>query len=116
MEQYKVEPYVVAADVYAVSPHTGRGGWTWYTGSAGWMYRLVIESLLGIRREGGALRVEARMPRSWTGFRFTYRHGATIYRIEVVAADGERVAPEGGTLIPLNDNGGEHAVEVIAAR
>src|SRR6185437_14343588 len=65
---YKVEPYVVAADVYAVAPHTGRGGWTWYTGSAGWMYRLVVESLLGLRIEGSKLRIEACLPESWAGF------------------------------------------------
>ena len=65
---YKVEPYVVAADVYAVAPHTGRGGWTWYTGSAGWMYRLLIETLLGVNLEGNQLRLTPRLPKSWTSF------------------------------------------------
>jgi cyclic beta-1,2-glucan synthetase len=64
---YKVEPYVIAADVYAVSPHVGRGGWTWYTGSAGWMYRLIVESLLGLRLEGETLRIEPCLPRTGTG-------------------------------------------------
>ena len=59
---YKVEPYVVAADVYAVAPHTGRGGWTWYTGSAGWMYRLLVETLLGVKLEGDQLRLTPRFP------------------------------------------------------
>ena len=63
---YKVEPYVVAADVYAVAPHTGRGGWTWYTGSAGWMYRLIVESLLGVTLENGRLRFAPCLPAEWT--------------------------------------------------
>jgi cellobiose phosphorylase len=78
------------------------------------MYRLIVESLLGIRREGDKLRVDARLPRSWPGFRFVYRHGATIYRVEVVAAEGERVAPPQGTVIELRDDGGEHVVEIVA--
>ena len=65
IETYKVEPYVVAADVYAVAPHVGRGGWTWYTGSAGWMYRLIVESLLGLRLQGDRLRVEPCLPADW---------------------------------------------------
>ena len=113
-EVYKVEPYVVAADVYAVAPHTGRGGWTWYTGSAGWMYRLAIESLLGIRREGTQLRIDPRLPAGWPGFRFSYRYGGTTYRVAVVVGDGP-VAP-GGTTLALVDDGGEHAVEVVVAR
>ena len=62
---YKVEPYVVAADVYAVSPHIGRGGWTWYTGSAGWMYRLIVESLLGLRLDVDKLRFTPCLPADW---------------------------------------------------
>lgn len=80
---YKVEPYVVAADVYALAPHTGRGGWTWYTGSAGWMYRLVVESLLGLRLEAGRLRFAPCMPPGWTKFTLRYRYGATTYQIVV---------------------------------
>jgi cellobiose phosphorylase len=113
VETYKVEPYVVAADVYAVAPHTGRGGWTWYTGSAGWMYRLVVESLLGIRREGQNLRVDPSLPASWPGFRFTYRYGGATYRCNVVAG-GDRAGPTGGTLVPLVDDGAEHHVEIVA--
>ena len=68
---YKVEPYVVAADVYAVAPHTGRGGWTWYTGSAGWMYRLIVESLLGLKLEGDRLHVTPCLPAEWSEFKLT---------------------------------------------
>jgi cyclic beta-1,2-glucan synthetase len=98
-----------------VEPHTGRGGWTWYTGSAGWMYRLIVESLLGLRREGNTLRIDPRLPESWPGFRFVYRHGRTIYRVNVVVtAPGS--APSGVTLLALNDDGGDHAIEVTIDR
>jgi cellobiose phosphorylase len=118
---YKVEPYVVAADVYAVAPHTGRGGWTWYTGSAGWMYRLLIETLLGVNREGDRLRLAPRMPRTWRSYRVRYRHGRTLYRItftavaadarpaELVLLDGRPIA---GTTVPLSDDGAEHTVDM----
>src|SRR5690606_5773857 len=85
---YRAEPYVVAADVYAVPPHVGRGGWSWYTGSAGWMYRLIVEALLGLRVEGGArLRLEPRIPDDWDGFEMQYRHRETPYRIRVRVVD-----------------------------
>jgi cellobiose phosphorylase len=74
---YKVEPYVVAADVYAAAPHSGRGGWTWYTGSAGWMYRLIIESLLGLRLTAGRLHFEPCLPADWQGFQLRYRYRET---------------------------------------
>jgi len=80
---YKVEPYVVAADVYAVAPHTGRGGWTWYTGSAGWMYRLIVESLLGLKLEGDRLHIAPCLPAEWNEFKLTYRYRETEYRITV---------------------------------
>ena len=86
---YKVEPYVVAADVYAVPPHTGRGGWTWYTGSAAWMYRLIVESLLGLRLEVDKLHIEPCLPADWEGFTVHYRYRETIYHIKVVQAAGE---------------------------
>lgn len=81
---YKVEPYVVAADIYAVWPHTGRGGWTWYTGSAALMYRLIIESLLGLRVESERLTVEPCMPADWKDFKIQYHYRNTIYQIRVV--------------------------------
>lgn len=84
-ERYKVEPYVVAADVYSVAPHTGRGGWTWYTGSAGWMHRAGVEGILGIRREGDVLLVDPCIPSAWPGFQATVRLGEAICRIELRA-------------------------------
>ena len=118
---YKVEPYVVAADVYAVAPHVGRGGWTWYTGSAGWMYRLLVETLLGVSLEGDRLRVAPRMPKAWTGFKIHYRYRQTVYHITITrvaadAADADRLSLDGQDLpektIPLRDDRQEHAVEL----
>jgi len=80
---YMVEPYVVAADVYTNTQHAGRGGWTWYTGSAGWMYRLIVESLLGLRLAVDRLFVEPRMPESWTGYAIHYRHHDTVHHLEI---------------------------------
>ena len=83
LHKYKVEPYVAAGDVYAVPPHTGRGGWTWYTGSAGWMYRAALENILGFNLAGDRLRIDPCIPRFWREFQITYRHGDTTYRIKV---------------------------------
>ncbi len=80
---YRAEPYAVAADVYAVAPHVGRGGWSWYTGSAGWMYRLIVESLLGLRVHGNRLQVKPQMPAGWDSFEIDYRYRDTTYRIRV---------------------------------
>jgi cyclic beta-1,2-glucan synthetase len=80
---YRVEPYVVAADVYGVEPHTGRGGWTWYTGSAGWMYRLIVESLLGVHLEVDKLRVRPCLPAGWNDLQIHYRYRETFYHIRV---------------------------------
>ena len=88
MHRYKVEPYVVAADVYAAANHVGRGGWTWYTGSAGWMQRAGVESILGLRVEGGILRLDPCIPRSWPGFEITLRHGTARYLISVENPNG----------------------------
>jgi cellobiose phosphorylase len=118
--RYKVEPYVVAADVYAVAPHIGRGGWTWYTGSAGWFYRLIIESLLGIQRRDHELHIAPCLPREWTSFRLRYRFHDTCYRIEVTQVPGPvascSIRMDGQALpdasIPLDNNGGERRVEV----
>ncbi|MGJ4859864.1 hypothetical protein ACN6KF_005910 [Labrys sp. La1] len=83
VERYKVEPYVIAADVYSVPPHVGRGGWTWYTGSAAWMYRAGVESILGIRREGAYLVIDPCIPAAWPGFEATVKIAATQYTIRV---------------------------------
>jgi cellobiose phosphorylase len=108
---YKVEPYVVAADVYAVAPHIGRGGWTWYTGSAGWMYRLAVESLLGLRLEGDKLRLTPCLPADWPGFKLRYRYRDTVYRIAVMHDESGSVEPF-EHVIPLVDDRVEHVVEV----
>ena len=106
---YKVEPYVMAADVYAAPPHTGRGGWTWYTGSAGWMYRLALESLLGMSLEGDRLRLAPCLPAHWPGFKLRYRYRDSVYRIAVVRGDGGSAEH----VIALTDDRREHQVEVI---
>jgi len=87
-QRYKVEPYVVAADIYSHPPHVGRGGWTWYTGAAGWLYRAGLESLLGLRRRGEALVLDPCIPRHWPGFKLVYRYGDARYEIEVENPDG----------------------------
>jgi cellobiose phosphorylase len=116
---YKVEPYVMAADVYAVAPHTGRGGWTWYTGSAAWMYRLIVESLLGLELAVDKLRFRPCLPADWEGFTVHYRYHETIYHIAVVqtAAVGEMDVSVDGIAqqdkaIPLADDHKEHQVQV----
>ena len=93
IRKYKVEPYVVAADVYSAAPHTGRGGWTWYTGSAGWMYRLVIEALLGLHLNVDVLRLAPCLPAPWSEYRVHYRFRNTQYHIEFhSAANGKSIA------------------------
>ena len=80
---YRVEPYVVAADVYGAPPHVGRGGWTWYTGAAAWTYRVWLEEILGFRRRGDTLTIDPVIPKDWPGFRLRYRFQNTTYRISV---------------------------------
>jgi len=118
---YKVEPYVVAADVYALAPHTGRGGWSWYTGSAGWMYRLITESLLGLQREADTLRFSPCLPAHWPSFEIDYRYRETSYHIVVTQAAGDagvsRLTLDGsvqaGTVLLLVDDQLAHRVEVL---
>lgn len=86
--RYKVEPYVVAADISGMAPHAGRGGWSWYTGSSGWMQRAGVESILGLRMEAGVLRFDPCIPATWPGFEVTLRHGAARYEIIVENPDG----------------------------
>jgi cyclic beta-1,2-glucan glucanotransferase len=117
---YKAEPYVIAADVYAVAPHTGRGGWTWYTGSAGWLYRLIVESLLGLKLEVDKLRFAPCLPADWETFKLHYRYRETVYHIIVLqthAADNKTGVTVDGVeqrdeAVPLVDDRLEHAVEV----
>jgi cellobiose phosphorylase len=120
--RWMVEPYVAAADVMAMPPHTGRGGWTWYTGSAGWMYRLIVESLLGLHREGDRLRLAPRLPRAWPSFALQYRAGDALYAISVRrAAAGESArtlldgAEQPDASIALQSGAGTHQVEIVVA-
>jgi cellobiose phosphorylase len=118
---YKVEPYVVCADVYGAAPHTGRGGWTWYTGSAGWLYRVAVEAILGFRLRGSTLRFEPCIPTKWSGFEVSYRHRSATYRIVVdnsagsgrgvrsVELDGQRLPNDA---VPLSDDARSHNVRV----
>jgi cyclic beta-1,2-glucan synthetase len=122
LHRYKVEPYVVSADIYAETQHVGRGGWTWYTGSAGWMYRAVLESILGLRLRGDVLRVDPCIPRGWRGFELVLRHRSARYEISVrnpngvsrgvvrVQLDGENRPLEDG--IALLDDSATHRVVV----
>ena len=121
---YKVEPYVVAADIYAEPPHARRGGWTWYTGAAGWMYRAGIESMLGMTKRGDVLHVDPCIPPHWPGFRIRYRHGAADYEISVenprgVARGVARIELDGVALefpaqgFALRDDGRAHRVRVV---
>ena len=123
VHRYKVEPYAVPADVYSQPPHVGRGGWTWYTGAAGWLYRAGLEWILGFRKRGPALLLDPCIPRAWKRFEITYRHGDTLYRITVenpkgvcrgvsrVSLDGTPLPRE--ALVPLSDDGREHQVRVV---
>jgi len=123
VHRYKVEPYVACADVYAEPPHVGRGGWTWYTGSAGWMYRAGLEWILGFRAHGTTLFLDPCVPRAWRGFEIVYRYHSTRYDIAVenprgVSRGVTRVELDGTALehlvgIPLADDGASHRVRVI---
>jgi cellobiose phosphorylase len=115
-----VEPYVVAADVYGIEPHTGRGGWTWYTGSAGWMYRLIVESLLGLHLEVDKLRITPCLPAEWTEVKIHYRYHETFYHITIHGHGANttvcRLLLDGAELfdgfVPLIDDGQNHQIEV----
>ncbi|TFG41130.1 MAG: cyclic beta 1-2 glucan synthetase, partial [Bacteroidia bacterium] len=118
--RYKVEPYVIAADVYALSPHIGRGGWTWYTGSAGWMYRLIIESLLGLRLETDKLYIEPCIPSDWDSYKIHYRFRDTVYQIMITqihdVSAKSKIILDGveclGNFIFLTDDHQKHYAEV----
>ncbi|MEO8849294.1 MAG: hypothetical protein ABI440_11795, partial [Casimicrobiaceae bacterium] len=116
---YMTEPYVIASDVYSLPPNAGRGGWTWYTGAAGWMYRLIVESILGVSVEAGRLRLRPCIPREWDTYRVDYRYGTTLYRIVATQhADNAstRMTLDGvactGDFVTLVDDNVEHSVNV----
>jgi cyclic beta-1,2-glucan synthetase len=120
--EYRVEPYVICADIYSQPPYLHRGGWTWYTGSAAWMYQLGLNALLGFKKTGSTLRIDPTIPPAWDGFEIHYQFGAASYQINVtnpqhlahnvqyVELDGKKLEQ---TAIPLVDDGQEHRVEVI---
>ena len=123
VQRYKVEPYVMAADVYTEPPHVGRGGWTWYTGSAGWMYQAGMESILGFRLRGTTLFLDPCIPRWWPSYEITFRYHSATYEIVVdnpqgvsrgvvsTELDGQPLAEANGA-IPLADDGATHIVRV----
>ncbi|HYJ45230.1 MAG TPA: hypothetical protein VEV81_01360, partial [Pyrinomonadaceae bacterium] len=122
LHKYKAEPYVAAGDVYAVPPHTGRGGWTWYTGSASWMYRAGLESILGFELRGKSLRIDPCIPRGWRAFEINYRRGQTRYIIKVenpfgvsrgVAEVWLDESKQEAHEIALVDDGQTHQVRVV---
>jgi cyclic beta-1,2-glucan synthetase len=126
VQRYKVEPYVACADVYSVAPHIGRGGWTWYTGSAAWLYRAGLEALLGFQLRGDHLRLTPCIPKAWPGFTLTYQHRGqqhvTPYTIQVenprgvcagvtrITLDGQMLQPEAE--VALTDDGAAHTLRV----
>ncbi len=123
VQRYKVEPYVVAGDVYSQPPHVGRGGWTWYTGSAGWLYRVGLEAILGFRLRGMMFSIDPCVPRNWPNFSITFRYHSSVYKIRVenpssvthgvalMNIDGKLVA--GRTDVALSDDGAEHKILVV---
>ena len=124
VQRYKVEPYAVAADVYSVAPHVGRGGWTWYTGSAGWLYRAGIEAILGFRLQGASLLLAPCIPKEWPRFEIVFNYRSARYDIAVENPTGVsggvayaeldgKLLPGGPTRVPLADDGQAHKVRVI---
>jgi cellobiose phosphorylase len=119
---YKVEPYVMAGDVHAGAQHRGRGGWTWYTGAAGWMYRLIVETLLGVEVEADVLRFTPRLPAGWDSYKVHYRYHTTHYHITFTRTDdgGPRLILDGTESseqsLRLVDDGRDHDVELHGGR
>jgi cyclic beta-1,2-glucan synthetase len=125
MQRFKIEPYVVPADIYSVPPHVGRGGWNWYTGSASWFYRVAVERVLGLRRYGQNLLLDPCIPSAWPGFAITYRFGKSKYEIVIenplgvcagvlaVKADGQTITGSQKNLIPLTDDGASHKILIV---
>ena len=123
VQKYKVEPYVVAGDIYAEAPHVGRGGWTWYTGSAGWLYRAGVEWILGFRLRGMTLSIDPCIPRNWPAYSVEFKYHSAVYKIKVenpsgvsrgvalTELDGKLQA--GSVNIPLVDDGAVHRIRVV---
>jgi cyclic beta-1,2-glucan synthetase len=124
VHRYKVEPYITCADLYSTPPHVGRGGWTWYTGSAGWLYQAGLEWILGFRQHGTTLLIDPCIPRTWPGFVIAFRYKSTRYDIQVENPAGVcrgigRAELDGVTQpgdrarIPLADDGATHHVRIV---
>ncbi len=125
MHRYRVEPYAICADIYSMPPHVGRGGWTWYTGSASWVYRVTLEWLLGFRLQGGTLMLDPCIPHGWPGFEISFRYRSARYEISIenplgvcrgiLAAklDGKMLDGAAKSLIPLADDGATHRVQIV---
>jgi cyclic beta-1,2-glucan synthetase len=123
VQRYKVEPYVLAGDVYAEPPHVGRGGWTWYTGSSGWLYRAGLESILGFRVRGQLLCIDPCIPRSWPGYSIRFRYHSATYQISVknpagvcrgvlsTSVDGKHSV--GRVNVPLADDSATHQILIV---
>jgi cyclic beta-1,2-glucan synthetase len=115
---YRVEPYVIAADIYSVEPRRGQGGWTWYTGSAGWFYRVATEGILGVTKRGDRLHLDPALPPEWDGYEAELRFGEAVYRVKVVAGAKDKVIKLNGRKVGKPDEGvpikpdGEHDIIV----
>jgi cyclic beta-1,2-glucan synthetase len=131
ISRYKVEPYVISADIYSTHPHVGRGGWSWYTGSAGWMYRTGIEWILGVRVCGDHLEIEPCIPKAWPGFELHYRYRTAVYHVTVENPEGicsgisgvlinaieqPQIQSDGPVRIDLIDDGAQHHIRIILGR
>jgi cyclic beta-1,2-glucan synthetase len=127
LSRYKTEPYAVCADIYSTPPHVGRGGWSWYTGSAAWTYRVALERVLGLRKRGEHLLIDPCIPKHWPAFNIALRHRSSTYEIAVenpagvsrgvgrIELDGAVFREESG-LLPLIDDGATHQVRVVLGR
>jgi cyclic beta-1,2-glucan synthetase len=125
VDRYKCEPYALAGDVYAHPQHAGRGGWSWYTGAAGWLYRAGLESILGLWQHGATFEIDPCIPAAWPAYTIVWRFGSSTYEITVenpqrrcrgvarAEIDGKRVDPRS---VPLLDDGGTHAVRVVIGK
>ena len=117
VDKYRVEPYVIAADIYSSPEFPGRGGWTWYTGSAGWYYRVGTQDILGIKQHGDKLKIDPRLPIAWDGYKAVYRYKNATYNIEVVKGEKQALFVDGKEIIsstvPLISDDREHLVKVV---
>ena len=123
IQRYKVEPYVVSGDIYSEPPHVGRGGWTWYTGSAGWMYRAGVEWILGFRLRGTTLFMDPCIPRAWPGYEISFRYHSARYEVKVenpggvsrgvVSVEVDDKPVRGGAAIILKDDGAAHQIRIV---